>query len=464
MLEAYMRTRRRKMEAGTLQEQPVQGYGWVEEVRSVPWRRVIFWLHLVTGILAGLVIGVMSVTGVLLAFERQIVAFAERDVRTVPPPVSGGPRLALDDLVAKALAAVPAGQLSGVMLRADPMATVVVNFGREQMVFVHPYTGAILGEGAKTLRSFFHAVTDWHRWLGTEGESRDIGRAITGACNTAFVVMVVTGVYLWWPRRWTHQVWQAVMVPNLGLRGKPRDWNWHNTAGFWSASLLLCITLTGLVMSYQWANDLLYTLTGNVPPPRPPGAAEGRSAAADNRRNGGGPHVAGSSPDGGAGWQFRAEGQASRARQGHPGEAGEAGSTSQRASLEALFAVAAQQAPHWRSMTVRVPQRGASQLTVTLEEAKALHPYPRSILTLDAGTAAVVQWEPYASYNLGRTLRAWVRPVHTGEAGGVVGQTVATLASACGVVLVWTGLALAWRRFRARNARASRRTSDVTLS
>ena len=122
-------------------------------------------------------------------------------------------------------------------------------------------------------------MTDWHRWLGTEGESRDVGRAITGACNTAFVVMVITGFYLWWPRRWTRQALKAVMVPNLTLRGKPRDWNWHNTAGFWSASVLLCITLTGLVMSYQWANDLLYTLTGNVPPPRPPGSSEGRPAA-----------------------------------------------------------------------------------------------------------------------------------------------------------------------------------------
>ena len=113
-------------------------------------------------------------------------------------------------------------------------------------------------------------------------------------------------------------------------------------------------------------------------------------------------------------------------------------------------------------MTVRVPQRSAPQLTIALEEAKALHPYPRSILTLDAVTAAVVQWEPYASYNLGRTLRAWVRPVHTGEGGRIVGQGIAALASAGGVVLVWTGLALAWRRFRVRNARASRHTSEVT--
>jgi uncharacterized iron-regulated membrane protein len=459
-----MRIRHRRMEEGTLQEQPVQGDGQAGEGRSIPLRQIIFWLHLVTGVVAGLVIGVMSVTGVLLAFERQIVAFAERDVRTVQPPTSGGSRLDLDALITKARAAVPEGRLSGVLLRADPTATVVVNFGRERTVFVNPYTGAVLGEGAKTLRDFFHMVTDWHRWLGTEGDSRDIGRAITGACNTAFVVMVVTGFYLWWPRRWTRQALQAVMVPNLRLRGKPRDWNWHNTAGIWSASILICITLTGLVMSYQWANDLLYTLMGSTPPPRPAGSSEGRSATADNRRNEGGPRVAGNPPDGGAGRQSRSEGRAAGERQGRTGEAGEAGSMPQRASLEALFAVAVQQAPHWRSMTVRLPQRGATQLTVTLEEAKAMHPYPRSILTLDAVTAAVVQWESYASYSLGRTLRSWVRPVHTGEAGGVVGQMVAALASAGGVVLVWTGLALAWRRFRARKARASRRTSDVAPS
>jgi uncharacterized iron-regulated membrane protein len=157
------------MEAGTLQEQPEQGSEGVGEARSIPLRRIIFWLHLVTGVIAGLVIGVMSVTGVLLAFERQIVAFAERDVRTVQPPAPGVSRLDLDVLVTRARAVVPEGRLSGVMVRADPTTTLVVNFGRERTVFVHPYTGAVLGEGAKTLRHFFHLVTDWHRWLGTEG-------------------------------------------------------------------------------------------------------------------------------------------------------------------------------------------------------------------------------------------------------------------------------------------------------
>jgi uncharacterized iron-regulated membrane protein len=98
-------------------------------------------------------------------------------------------------------------------------------------------------------------------------------------------------------------------------------------------------------------------------------------------------------------------------------------------------------------MTMRLPQRGAAQVTVMIEEADSLHPYPRSTLTLDAATAAVVKWEPFANYNLGRTMRTWVRPVHTGEAGGFIGQLIAAVASAGGAMLVYTGLALAWRRF-----------------
>jgi uncharacterized iron-regulated membrane protein len=98
-------------------------------------------------------------------------------------------------------------------------------------------------------------------------------------------------------------------------------------------------------------------------------------------------------------------------------------------------------------MTMRLPQRGATQVTVMIEEADSLHPYPRSTLTLDATTAGVVKWEPFENYNLGRTIRTWVRPVHTGEAGGFIGQFIAALVPAGGAVLVCTGLALAWRRF-----------------
>jgi uncharacterized iron-regulated membrane protein len=145
----------------------------------------------------------------------------------------------------------------------------MVNLGREQTVFADPYTGAVRGCGVTATRDFFRVVTDWHRWLGTQGDRREIGRSVTGACNAAFIVLVMSGFCLWWPRRWTRLTLRAVTIPDLSLRAKPRDWNWHNAVGFWSAPVLLFITVTGLMIFYQWTGNLIYTLTGSEPPPTP---------------------------------------------------------------------------------------------------------------------------------------------------------------------------------------------------
>ena len=40
-------------------------------------RKTIFWLHLITGVVAGVVILIMSVTGVLLMYQKQITAWAD---------------------------------------------------------------------------------------------------------------------------------------------------------------------------------------------------------------------------------------------------------------------------------------------------------------------------------------------------------------------------------------------------
>ena len=125
--------------------------------------------------------------------------------------------------MAKAREIVPAGAPSGITLSADPAAATMVNFGREQTVFVDPYTGALQGNGVTATRDFFRVVTDWHRWLGTDADNREIGRAVTGACNGAFMVLVMSGFYLWWPRRWTRLALRAVIFPSLTLHGKPRD-------------------------------------------------------------------------------------------------------------------------------------------------------------------------------------------------------------------------------------------------
>jgi uncharacterized iron-regulated membrane protein len=364
----------------------------------------------------------MSMTGVLLAFEPQLVAWAERDLWTAVPPAPDTPRRPLAALVAGAEGRQGGGRASTLSMRRDPGGAVRVGFGRDGAWFMNPYTGDAVSPGSTT-HDVMHAIEDWHRWLG----SRDLGRSFTGACNLAFLGLAISGLYMWWPRAWSRPAVRAITVLDVRLRGRARDFNWHNAIGFWCAPVLIVLTLTGAVMSYQWANDLLYRLSGNEPPPPP--ATGARAARPENRAGGG------AGPQG-------------ERRRGSSASGDRRGGEAKPVDLDAVYARATRQTPDWVTLTLRLPQRPGSPVTVFVQEPPTWHPSPRSVLTLDAATADVLTWEPFSGANTGRQLRVLARVLHTGEVAGVIGQLVAGLASAGGAFLVWTGVSLAWRRCR----------------
>jgi len=178
-------------------------------------RKILFWCHLTIGVIAGLVILIMSVTGVLLAYERQITYWADTRHYQVAPPSPEATRLSVGALLAKAREAQPDTTIATVTMRAGATEPAVVGLacnsgagpGGGCTIFLDPYTGATLGEGSKGVRDFFHVVTDWHRWLGASGASRNTARAVTGACNLGFLFIVASGVYLWWPRKRNWPPW-----------------------------------------------------------------------------------------------------------------------------------------------------------------------------------------------------------------------------------------------------------------
>ncbi len=117
--------------------------------------------------------------------------------------------------------------------------------------------------------------------------------------------------------------------------------------------------------------------------------------------------------------------------------------------LEKLFARAGQQVPDFTTISLRLPNPPANALTFTIDRGNGGRPDLRSQLTLDRATGEIVRWETFSSYNSGRRLHAWARFTHTGEAGGLLGQTIAVIASAGAALLVFTGLSLGVRRFLA---------------
>jgi uncharacterized iron-regulated membrane protein len=143
-------------------------------------RKLFFWMHLGAGTIAGIVILIMSVTGVLLSYEKQIIAWSDRGFRSAP--AQGTARLPVETLLAKVRDSEHALPVT-MTLWADSDHAAEASFGRERTVFVNPYSGEVLGEGSKKTRAFFHGVEDWHRWIALEGASRSTGRAVTGVCN-----------------------------------------------------------------------------------------------------------------------------------------------------------------------------------------------------------------------------------------------------------------------------------------
>lgn len=398
-------------------------------------RKVIFWCHLAAGVFAGVVVLIMSVTGVLLAYERQITAWADTRGYEVSAPAPGASRLPVETILAEVRKSRP-GTPAAFTVRSKPTAPVEVGFGREGVVFVNPYTGEVLGEGSQSVRSFFRVVMNWHRWLGAsgEGQGRTVGRAVTGACNLAFLFLVVSGFYLWWPRTWTRKSLRSVTWFRRGLEGRARNFNWHNTAGFWSALPLFVVVLSAVVISYTWASNLVYRVVGETPPaPRAPAPAQPGGNAAPQR--------------------------------GGEERRGDAASVEQAfVDINRLWSRAEQQMTGWRSVSLRLPAPTEPTATFTLDRGDGGQPQERAQLTLDRKTGEVVRWEPFSSLTPGRRLRSLLRFAHTGEVAGPVGQTVAALASAAGALLVWTGLALAWRRFRNWWARRADRASDAAPS
>lgn len=410
-------------------------------------RPVLFWLHLVAGVVAGVVIAIMSFTGVALAFEKEIIAWAERDLRRVSPPADAK-RLPLDDLLAKVRELQPNARPSGVTVSADPATAVLVSLGRTNAFHVNPYTGTVQPQGATGLREFMRVMIEWHRFLGTHDDRRPTGKAITGACNIAFLVLALTGLFLWWPRNWTKNAVRAVALMNFTLRGKARDFNWHNAIGLWCAPVLIVLTVTAMPISYRWASDLIFKLTGTEPPVQGAGP--------------GGPSVEVPKPP--------------------PG--------TKPLGYDALLAAAQKQVPAWEQITIRIGgggQRGGGAsvstnaspaaprgegrsapqaITVSIKERDGWPLFFAAQLTLDPFTGAVLRQEKFSDQNLGRQVRSWTRFLHTGEALGVIGKTLAGLASLGALFLVWTGLALTWRRFFVRKSgpTADAASADTTAA
>jgi len=279
--------------------------------------------------------------------------------------------------------------------------------------------------------------------------------------------IAASGFYLWWPRKASWRALRNVVWFRRGLSGKARDFNWHHVIGFWIWIPLFIIALGGVIFSYPWANRSLYGLFGEAPPARGgPGAlrqnsgpatpgpskdgAPDRTPPAGSLDEGDDPPAAASRGE--VEGRPRADDRRARPARGH--------AEVDLARLAELWARAERQVDDWQAITVNIPAAPAPTLAFVIDQGTGGEPHKQSTLTLDVATGEVADWAPFSSLNPGRRVRLSLRFAHTGEMGGIVGQTVAGIVSAAACFMAWTGLALTWRRFFGRSAGSSTSAKD----
>ena len=372
-------------------------------------RTVFFWLHLTAGIVAGAIVLLMSVTGVALTYERQMIAWSDREFKSAPAP--GVERMPVERLVEEFRRQNPGQEPTALVVEAGPTEPVTVSVA-QRTIYMDAYSGRVLGTSNQGMRQAMSKLRAWHRWLAVEGPGRPAARAITGWANVLFLFIVASGIYMWFPRRWTWQTVKAVVLFRPGLRGKARDFNWHNVIGIWSSVPLLIVVASAVPISFPWGNALVYRMVGE----EPPAARGGGRGAAAGEGAGTGRGRAGHTPP--------PRGSFTPARTGQAPGAG--------------------LAHHQPSVACGTD----APVVFAIDRGDGGQPHLRSTLTLTRA-GDVVSYESFDTLTTGRRIRNVMRFAHTGEVLGLAGQTVAGLVSAGGVVLVWTGIALALRRFLA---------------
>ncbi|AGA80742.1 PepSY-associated TM helix domain-containing protein [Echinicola vietnamensis] len=220
--------------------------------------RISAWLHLWLGLVSGIVVVIISLTGALLTFEEEIRLVLE-GAREKVVHEEGKALLPPSQLAQAAMEKYGWPSVYGVMYRGEGRSAMVPYYrdrSNYQQALVNPYTGEVL-HNRKLNDDFFRFMLMGHYqlWL-----PRNIGKPIIAYSTLIFVIALITGLVLWWPKKWTRATKNASFKVKWPATPKRFNYDLHNVIGFYSLLIALVLSLTGMVYGMQWFRTSAYWL------------------------------------------------------------------------------------------------------------------------------------------------------------------------------------------------------------
>lgn len=412
-------------------------------------------IHLYLGLVSGLFMVVVCLTGAILVFETELEHAFHPERYTVAP---AGARLSLAQLAAAVRTAKPKATIASFKVYADPTRSVEIGLagagrpgegprgprgdrgpdaarggepaepgvasnqehgprgqrggasqaegkpggpggkggkggGGGPRLYVNPYTGAILGE-MNPRESFFHFVEEIHRGL----VAGRVGKTVMGINSIFFVFILLTGLVLWWPA--ARRLLPQRLSIKWGSSWKRLNHDFHLVLGFYTSLFLLVVALTGVGMAFDVVGKTINQLTHSPQQrPEPPASAPPAPGA-------------------------------------------------QSLGPDAALAAARQQLPGAESYAVQLPRDPGGSIQIGALPAGALTERSTNDLYLDQYSGQVLRQQAYAEKPAGQRIRGLFKPIHTGAIFGWPTKVLALLVVLLGATFPVTGTILWWNRTR----------------
>lgn len=373
-------------------------------------------IHLWLSVPLGIVITLVCFSGAMLVFEKELTQLSANDKCKVED--TGGDPLPVDAVAARVARTLPEGtRVTGVTVSGDPGEAYRVNLSkpRRALVFVDQYTGEIKGRQERP--AFFATMSRLHRWLLDDGrpEGRPAwGKIIVGVSSIMFVLALVSGVAVWWPKNGPMLRKRLTLMVSKG--SFPFWRSLHVAGGMYAIIILLAMALTGLTWSFPWYRSAFY-------------AAFGVEEAAD-----GGESNAAKGHDGGERHRKGKGGHRDKAMAGH-------------AVWQQVYNRLRAANPHAGAITV-----GDGTASVShggLGNSRAADKY-----TFDKRSGRITSVEKSDDAPPASKLRGWIYSVHVGSFGGLFTRVLWFLAAILGASLPLTGYYLWFKRLSRKHRHA----------
>ena len=220
-------------------------------------RKLIGQVHLWLGLSSGLVVFIVAITGCLYAFQQEIQDLTQPYRFVQPHKASLLPPSRVRKI---ADAQLPGKEIHGVLYQGKDRAANAIYYSFEDhyydFVYINPYSGAVL-KVKDVYQDFFRIVLDGHYYLWLPPE---IGQPVVASATLIFVVMLISGLCLWWPR--SKKGFRQRFTIKQGARWRRKNYDLHNVLGFYMLSFGLVLGLTGLIFGFAWFREAVYASAG----------------------------------------------------------------------------------------------------------------------------------------------------------------------------------------------------------